>query len=136
MSEVVKANLPDIAQSIRDKRDLDSNPYPVRSTYASKLGHPCVRSLVYSRTFWDLLSKPDAGLMGIFRRGRLVGDDIANEAREALKREGVEVLEQEVHTPPNEYDIGGKIDFGISFVDPAPQLMIDRIANSTGISTI
>jgi hypothetical protein len=111
-------DLPDVAQAIRDKREKESQTYPVRSTYASKIGHPCQRMLVYHRTFWDLLKKPDAGLMGIFRRGRNIGEDIVVEAKEALKGSGVNILEQEVQIPPNEFDIGGRIDFVLEFQVP------------------
>ncbi len=105
--------VPDIAQAIREHRASTAGSWPVRSTYASKIGHPCDRYLTYHRTAWNLIPTPDAKLMGIFRRGKLIGGDIAQEAREALAKQGIEVVEQEVNVPPNTEDIGGRIDFGI-----------------------
>ena len=118
LTHINPENIPDVAQAVREKREGEVTVYPVRSTYASKVGHPCLRFLVYHRTFWDLLPKP-IERAGVFRRGRLIGDDIAQEARDALKAKGVAVVEQEVSIPPNPYDIGGRIDFGI-MVPPAP----------------
>jgi hypothetical protein len=113
MTSVPDGAIPDLVGAIVEHRTNIAQAFPVRSTHASKLGHPCRRMLVYNRIAWDLLPKPDARLMGIFRRGRLVGDDIAQEAQDALKRKGLRVVEQEVHVPPNEFQIGGKVDFGI-----------------------
>jgi hypothetical protein len=113
ITRVPEGTIPDIVGAIVEHRTETAQAFPVRSTHASKIGHPCRRFLVYQRVAWDLLPKPDARLMGIFRRGRLIGDDIAVEAKEALKKKGLNVIEQEVHIPPNEFDIGGKVDFAL-----------------------
>jgi len=114
MTRIPEGIIPDIVGAIIENRNANAGTRPVRSTYASKLGHPCERYLTYLRVAWDLLPKPGAGLMGIFRRGRLIGEDIAQEARDSLKQKGVDVVEQETNIPPNEFDIGGRIDFAIS----------------------
>jgi hypothetical protein len=105
--------IPDIPDIIRERREQASTVRPVRSTYASKIGHPCERYLVYMRVAWDLIPKASPRLEGIFRRGRTIGDDIVIEAQDALKRKGIKVVEAEVNIPPNGEDIGGRIDFGI-----------------------
>jgi hypothetical protein len=112
--------IPNVAAAVSALRSQKAQVYPVRSTYASKIGHPCMRFLTYHRTAWDLIPKPDAKKMGVFRRGTVIGEDIATEVREALKAFGIQVVEQEVAIPPNEYDIGGRIDFGV-MIAPAEQ---------------
>lgn len=111
--------IPNIAAAVAALRDSKNSVWPVKSTYASKIGHPCDRFLTYHRTVWDLIPKPNTKLAGIFHRGKIMGDDIATEAKEALKTLGIDVVEQEVSIPPNEYDIGGRIDFGV-MLEPSP----------------
>src|SRR5205085_715867 len=53
-------------------QEFKNTQYPVRSNYASKLGHPCERYLYYMRHDWDKATPRDWKGVGI--RGNLVAD--------------------------------------------------------------
>lgn len=82
--------LPDIAAEIRDAVGREIKQYPVNSNWASALGHPCERNLVYRRLNWK--DKPPIGVVQamIFNGGKVIEQNIA---KVYLEKAGYQIVE-------------------------------------------
>jgi len=100
-----------ISQTILDKineaKQKRITIYPVRTNWASQVGHPCEAFLVYSRTRWQDQLKHDLRLQYIFDEGRNQEQAIQNDLRAA----GVEIVEQQRPFEWPEYRISGRLDW-------------------------
>ena len=96
----------DISAMIEDKIKKDNKIYPVRSNWASQVGHPCIRSLVYNRLNWKEKAQPGVGLMLIWREGRRQEVNVLQDMTEA----GVTVIRQQEPFEWAKYLISGRID--------------------------
>jgi hypothetical protein len=102
-----------IEKRIYEHFNKKRSKYPVHSNWASQLGHPCTRYLVYKRTKWELEELPSVYLMQIFEEG--------NQQEIAIIRLlidcGFVVIHQQVRFWHEDLKISGHIDGKI--MDPA-----------------
>jgi hypothetical protein len=80
--------------------------YPVRTNWASFIGHPCERHVVYQRTKWELKKKttPEAELK--FSECHLQEDKVIAD----LKKAGFKVQREQMPVEWEDLEISGKID--------------------------
>jgi hypothetical protein len=95
-----------IADAVRQEAGERANSYPVRSNWASQIGDPCERYLVYMRTAWQERPKPDARLQMIFDLGR----DAEDIVRRRLDRAGIKIIRDQEYVDLPAHQISGKID--------------------------
>ncbi len=101
--------LPDIPAAILDHyKAQEGMNYPPKSVWASRVGHPCERYLVYEMTEWENRKDEDPLLPMRFAMGRMHGDKLVRDIEDSLGRIGIEVVEREA--PINHKFIGGKVD--------------------------
>lgn len=116
MSEALTEALPDVEGDIRKAIEKEISSYPVRSNWASKLGHPCERQAVHNRVDWDKKEKHSVTTEMIFQGGKVIEKYIARtylikadydivEEDRAIDTEGSGMLRRLM--------IGGKLDFVI-----------------------
>lgn len=91
-----------------------AKPRLARSIYASQIGHPCARCLVYDQT---RVTESDPGSEPVFALGRTLERQAMIDLQEALAGTGIEIVEQQQHIPPNPYGIGGIIDLSVRYTD-------------------
>lgn len=105
------AELPDIAQEIKDAFAKEIKQYPCNSNWASKLGHPCLRHLVHWRLDWDKLPpSTDVVRQFIFNGGKVIERYIA---KDYLEKAGYEIVENNKSVAWREKQIGANLDFTI-----------------------
>lgn len=80
--------------------------YPQHRNWASTIGHPCMRFLVYSRLNWQDKALPELGLAYIFREGNHHESDLVR----LLQDSGVVVQESQRSFYYEPAEISGKID--------------------------
>lgn len=107
--------LPDITDSITKMFDKRSKrQYPVRSLWASQIGHPCERFLIYHQTRWRKKKRHDAKTEMIFDVGKLHGTAIIRDLQDALladpRYKHVTVEATELPLPSNPHGISGRLD--------------------------
>lgn len=101
--------LPDFAGIVKRHYVAKDRPSVARSTWASSVGHPCERCLVYERT----QGRPaidDGDLLRLFAVGSQVGQQVVRDLQDALAPLGWQVGEQEVPLPMNPFNITGRVD--------------------------
>jgi len=90
------------------------NVYPVNNTWASEIGHPCARFLVYRQTEWRIQKKFESYHGALFDLGNLHGKRALRVLEDALDgspaTRHIEVQQAEVSLPENEYGITGRLD--------------------------
>jgi len=116
--EINGIRIPDIPSLIDDMLVRGNEQYPARNVWASSVGHPCMRRLVYEQLAWRCKPNPDAGLLRIFALGRLHGKQIFRDLEDALEPNDVRVEQSEVRVPENEWGISGKVDAILGFPNP------------------
>lgn len=108
--------LPDIEGDIRSAIEKDITMWPVRSNWASKLGHPCERQAVHNRVDWDKKEKHSVTTEMIFQGGKVIEKHVA---RVYLQKANYDIVEEDrpIDTERSgilrKLQIGGKLDFVI-----------------------
>ncbi len=95
-----------LVEKIIEAKASKARVYPVHSNRASKLGHPCVRYLVYERTRWQDKKVPSPDLILRFE----IGEEFEKQAIRDLQEAGFTVIEQQKAFFWKEYNITGHID--------------------------
>ena len=101
---------PDIPALIERMYTQEFQPYPVRSIWASQIGHPCARYLVYHQAEWQRAAALDASLRKVFMLGNMHGKQLQRDIEDALASIGYSADQAEVALPDNPWNISGKID--------------------------
>ncbi len=123
MAEVVKSKaqqeIEDLAESFKADYGFEKKIFPVTSTWASKLAHPCERWLYYLRTRWEDMQQRD--WKGRGEKGNLVHFWW----RQHVQTKGYTVVANE--TPLSEeirrkFGIGGRIDGRVNKGNKRPLL--------------
>lgn len=116
--EIAGIRIPHIPSMIDSMLVRGRDKYPARNVWASSVGHPCARRLVYEQVAWEDRADPDAGLLRIFKLGNLHGKAILRDLEDALEPINVRVEQSEVRVPANSYGISGKVDAILAFPNP------------------
>ena len=58
-----------VVKKIEEQKKSEITSYPVRANYASQMGHPCLRFLVYNRLNWKDKPLPDLERKLVFDEG-------------------------------------------------------------------
>jgi len=95
-----------LVEKIMEAKQAKARVYPVHTNRASKLGHPCLRYLVYERTRWMDKKVPSADLILRFE----IGEEYEKQAIRDLQEAGFVVIEQQKDFFWKEYNITGHID--------------------------
>ncbi len=93
--------------------------WPVRSNYASQIGHPCERNLYYRRHDWDKAATRDWGGVGV--RGNIIADWW----KMYMQKKGFKVIQDQLPLSDEiskKYEIGGRIDGRIGWGDIKPMV--------------
>ena len=106
--------IPNIIQHIDAMFARGAKPRLARSIYASQIGHPCARCLVYDQL---RVTESDPDSEPVFALGRTLERQAMIDLQEALAGTGIEIVEQQQHIPPNQYGIGGIIDLSVRYTD-------------------
>ena len=99
--------VPDLKARAEKSYAADIKQYPVSSTWASQVGHPCLRYLVLLRTQWEKKELHDTITQRIFSGGKFIEDL----AEDKLKRAGLKIVARDYPFRWDKYDLSGKIDF-------------------------
>jgi len=102
----METTLPNIVQSVYDHLGTQRKGWAPSGNYASQVGHPCARSLVYQRLNWNEKLLPSPSKLLIFRDGNTHETDIIKLLGEA----GIQVIEQQRPFDWKELELRGKID--------------------------
>ena len=92
---------------LKEHQGFEQKRYPVRSNWASQMGHKCERYLFYMRHDWEQAQQRDWKGIGV------LGNLLANWWMREMSAKGFTVLHQEMALKDdlaNKYDIGGRID--------------------------
>jgi CRISPR/Cas system-associated exonuclease Cas4 (RecB family) len=104
-----------IVEKVYEYKRSQIKQYPVRSNWASQLGHPCTKYLVLNRTRWQEKTLHDERLQMLFDVGNDVEDRVLKDLREA----GFSIVENQRPFEWPEYQISGKLD---------AKILLDKIA--------
>jgi len=104
-----------IVEKVYEHKRSQIKQYPVRSNWASQLGHPCTKYLVLNRTRWQEKTLHDERLQMLFD----VGNDAEERVLRDLREAGIIVVENQRPFEWPEYQISGKLD---------AKILIDKIA--------
>jgi len=96
----------ELNRKIWDWAERERTVYPVHANRSSQLGHPCLRFLVYLRTRWQDMLKPDTELIFIFNEGNLHEQEVIMR----LQKAGIDFVEAQRPFYWKEYNISGRID--------------------------
>jgi len=88
---------------------------PHKANWASQMGHPCLRYLVYERTKWDEKKMHNSTLQSIFD----LGNDFEQIVLRELAEAGFQTIEQQRAFYWDKYEISGHIDAKIILGDRA-----------------
>ena len=95
-----------IVERVYEHKRSQIKQYPVRTNWASQLGHPCLKYLVLNRTRWQEKTLHNERLQMIFD----IGNDIEERVMKDLREAGVSIVEQQRPFDWPEYQISGKLD--------------------------
>lgn len=96
----------DVVKNILTQKEREITTYPVRANYASQMGHPCLRFLVYNRLNWQERKPISLRMKLIFDEGRNQEKQILRDMRDA----GIEVVQEQQPFTWEKYCISGRID--------------------------
>lgn len=105
-------NLEALLPALKKHQAFDNKRYPVRSNWASKLGHACERYLYYLRHDWESAEQKNWKGIGIL--GNLLADHWIRER----SAEGFTVVHEQLALKDEiakKYQIGGRIDCRIGW---------------------
>ena len=106
----MSVEFPDIPAIMDQHKQSKITVWPVRSNRASQIGDECLRKLVYYRTDWDKMTPHGLALQYIFDEGNEQEASLTTELQEALKKEGIQFIEQQKGIQIEGTEISGKID--------------------------
>ncbi len=109
------SKIPNLVDLMNEYTASQIEAWPARCLHASAIGHPCARSLVYDQV--RPAEKHDVRLERIFGIGRMIHEQTVIEAMNALKGTSCSIRQNEQTLPRNEWGIGGRIDFALSWYD-------------------
>lgn len=112
-------NIEALLPHLESARKFESKPWPVRSNYASQMGHPCERFLYHNRHDWDKAIERDWGGVGI--RGTIIADWW----KIYMMQKGFDIVRNEEPLSDEmvkKYQIGGRIDGRIGKGEVKPML--------------
>lgn len=115
--------LPNIVQSVYGYLETQRKGWAPACNYASQVGHPCERNLVYQRLNWQEKLLPPPSKLLVFRDGNVHEADILKLLNEA----GIAVIEQQRPFDWKELELRGKIDGRIKIENKAIPLEIKSI---------
>ncbi len=98
--------LPEISKRVMESY-TETDKRPVRTNWASELGHKCIRYLVYKRLEWDKATAYSHETLRIFEAGNMI-EEIA---KRDFERAGFKIIEHNRAYEWREYQISGKLDF-------------------------
>jgi len=104
---------------LEENRAFKNVRYPVRSNWASKMGHPCERHLYHLRHDWEQAEEKDWKGIGIL--GNIVADWWVRE----MSSRGFNIIHQQLALKDEiakKYQIGGRIDCRIGWGNQKPML--------------
>lgn len=99
----------EIIEKIIQNKSSKVYNYPVRSNWASLVGDPCARKLVYYRLNWEEKILHDGYTQLLFEDGNIHEEKAIRDLKEA----GIEVYEQQRPFQWKDLQISGKIDFRV-----------------------
>jgi len=112
-------NLEALVPILEGHRAFKNTRYPVRSNWASKMGHACERYLYYLRHDWEQASTRDWKGIGIL--GNLIADWWVRE----MSAKGFTIIHEQLALSDEmakKYQIGGRIDCRIGWGNVKPLL--------------
>ena len=83
-----------IVKKIEEKKQSEITRYPVHINYASLMGHPCLRFLVYNRLNWKDKPLPDLEKKLIFDEGHYQEQRVIRDMMDA----GIEIVNSNSHS--------------------------------------
>jgi len=95
-----------IIESIKNYLSLERKGYAPSANYASMVGNPCERYLVYFRLNWKERALPDLTRQVTYRDGNLHEQDVLN----LLKESGFDIVETQRPFELEKINVRGKID--------------------------
>lgn len=116
MNTPITEALPDVVGDIHRAIDKEITNYPVRSNWASKMGHPCERHAVHNRLDWDKKEKHSSTREMVFQGGKVLEKNVA---RVYLQKAGYDIVEEDrpIDTERSgtlrKLEISGRLDFVI-----------------------
>ena len=119
----METTLPNLVQSVYDYLGLQRKGWAPACNYASQVGHPCARHLVYQRLNWQEKLLPEPSKLLIFRDGNTHETDVLK----LLAESGIQVVEQQRPFDWKELELRGKIDGRIKLNGHAIPLEIKSI---------
>lgn len=102
-----KEELEKLVSVLAEHQPFTRRVIPVRSNWASKMGHPCERNLFYWRHDWEKAEARDWKGIGI--RGNLIADWW----KRYMMEKGFKIAHDQLPLPADfsrDYEIGGRID--------------------------
>lgn len=112
-------NLEALLPHLTSAQKFENKRWPVRSNWASQMGHPCERFLYHNRHDWDKAVERDWGGVGI--RGNLIADWW----KRYMQEKGFKVIHDQVPLSDElarKYELGGRIDGRIGWANISPML--------------
>jgi len=104
-----------IADLILNSKAKRIRRIPHRANWASGLGHPCLRYLVYERTHWEEKKLHGSVLQSIFD----LGNDFESIVLRELNEAGLDIIEQQQSFFWKKYEISGHVDGKLVMFDKA-----------------
>lgn len=112
-------NLEALLPILENARKFENKRFPVRSNWASQMGHPCERFLYHNRHDWEQAIAKDWGGIGI--RGNLIADWF----KRYMAERGFKIIHDQLPLSDEmakKYQIGGRIDGRIGWNNIPPML--------------
>ena len=95
-----------VVKKIEEQKKSEITSYPVRANYASQMGHPCLRYLVYNRLNWKDKPLPDLERKLVFDEGHYQEQRVIRDIMDA----GIEIVQLQQPFVWDKYQISGRID--------------------------
>jgi hypothetical protein len=105
--------LPNIVEALENKFRAAIRVFNAKSIHASQIGGPCECQLVYDQVAGNK-APHDVDTEMVFSMGRLLEEQANVDLAEAFKgNDSVQVQRERLPLPPNQWNIGGQLDFSI-----------------------